>query len=373
MSRAYAVHILVVSLLLLGSGSTAAYASVTEVAEWTAASINSSCVSLKEDGRVYCLGGRSATSLTRYVSLFDATTNRPGFFADTFPIAQYANGCATDSQNNQIYCFGGYQYDRVMGPVAQDTIFKINPSVEGRKRYQKLPQTLPAPTAGLSCVEVPEENKIYCFGGYVVDGGKGTAKKLSLIKNEGGQAFANYAFSFHLDTHKTEVITAKGNIAADDLSCVYASGKQKVYCFGGDQGSYKTFVKGGKVVNESLKAARATIFSFDPARKRFSTVRAELPGPLSALSCASSREGKIYCFGGTKELRFDGSGDLDSRQIIVFNPVRETVSISKDILPYPIAGHSCVESPLSGRTIYCFGGTLDRNGNSAVIEYSPNR
>jgi hypothetical protein len=372
MTHRYSAHLLLGCLLFFGLGSLPASADVEEVAEWHKASINSSCVTVKDEGRVYCFGGRTDRVVTKHVTLFDQATNRPGYFADLFPFGMHASACAADSLNNQIYCFGGYHHldPGGDGPVMQNTIFKIDPRRDGKKKYQQLSQTLPAPTAGLSCVEVPKERTIYCFGGHVT-GGMGRTKKLPLVTNEGGQTFANYAFSFHLDTRKTTVIPTTRNIAADDLACVYVSGVQKVYCFGGDRGSYKVSVRAGKTVKESLDAERDTIFSFDPARKRFAVVPARLPSALSVLSCAPGGDNKVYCFGGTRELRFGSTGDLNSKQIITFDPARETVSISTDELPYPMAGHSCVASPRNDGAIYCFGGTLLRPGDSSVLKYVP--
>lgn len=363
-------------LQALQSADTNARAEI--VSDWSRSSINSSCVGLESEGRIYCVGGRESTksSISDDVLLYDIATNRPGYFSDSFVTGLYANACASDSVAVVMYCFGGYTYPGHGSIEASDRVIKIDPTVDGWEKYETLDAQLPIATTGLACVEVPTEGKIYCFGGFLV-GDDDELDELSVVTNLGEQSFAQYAFSFDLETYEVVVHDTDKDIAADDLSCTYSGVTERVYCFGGDTGSFAVRDVGdGQYEKEAINLERDTIFSFNPSTERFSVLTETLPTPRAVHACVAHPNGLIYCFGGVGALVSVSQGDLTDNtlnEILVFDPKQERLEASFDRLPEPIGGHSCVLDPVGRESIYCFGGQDLRvdSATSHVVRFTP--
>lgn len=324
---------------------------VTRVSPWNPTQqINTSCVSSEKTGYIVCFGGRGKDTGSKNITLYDISTNRPGFYPETIPYT-YASSCATDSNKNLIYCFGGYALNTFGKFVPSNDIWTLE---LGKQNIESVNNSMELPfnVSGMSCVESVHNQTIYCFGGYISDS---EVDGVRTYKNYGGQLFSGGVVTLDLRTKKIGLIKGSTEIAGDDMACTYDRKGEKIYCFGGDVGSFRG-------------AETDKIFSFDPKTERITVLNTNLPMALAVSSCISHPNGMIYCLGGTsiKEL---GVSDNQNSDIYTFNPKSQKITTIKNALVKPLAGHSCALDPVTNDDIYCFGGSVETA--SGVYKFTP--
>ena len=158
--------------------------------------------------------------------------------------------------------------------------------------------------------------------------------------------------SSHSNYAKTieEVLTntknAKLPSGRHGLSCASGS-NNKIYCFGGYDGSRLDQIVVYDYFNDSLTIKSST-----------------LPSGRHGLSCASASNDRIYCFGG------DYAGELD--QIVEYDYYNDSLAIKSSKLPSGRNSLSCA-SDSNNKKIYCFGGYYSYYSNEyyldQVVEY----
>lgn len=317
--------------------------------------LNSSCVSLPGQLYINCYGGRGSGSVSENITIYDEEKNKIGYFPSEIP-SMYATACAPDTNENFIYCFGGYQMTKAGKWQVTDDIFIYNTRTKEKEAFSILDTKLPFKTAGMSCVESSVDELIYCFGGYLGNKYDLPADNVISVKNRGGQYFSGSVISFNPDTKEVKIIAGQKAFAGDDKSCAYSGSASKVYCFGGDKGN----LKGDTTDN---------IFSFDPRTKELEKLVVKMPKPLSVTSCVNQRLGVlIYCLGGTSTSK--KGTDVSNKEIFTFDPEKEVVEVLGLQLPNALAGHSCVSGNNENiESIFCFDGSVYTK--SGVFKFTP--
>jgi N-acetylneuraminic acid mutarotase len=200
--------------------------------------------------------------------------------------------------------------------------------------------TLPTRRAYLACAENSATHKIYCFGGYG-------------IISQGIVGFLDQIVEYDPATDTLTIKTATLPTGREGLACAENSATHKIYCFGGNDGTF---------LNQ--------IVEYDPATDTLTIKTATLPTGREGLACAeNSFTHRIYCFGG-----YDSTyGGSYVNEIVEYDPETDTL-IRKAYLPGR-AYLACAENSATHK-IYCFGGygiisqgivgLLDQ-----IVEYDP--
>ena len=284
-----------------------------------------SCVENTENHKIYCFGGLEGNIASGYyfdqIFEYDPDYDMVSERSSKINPARARHSCVESSLNHKIYCFGGINntgdYMREVLSYSQKKGKTDHVSeIDGRE--------------GLSCVESSVNQKIYCFGGYNGD-------YLDLIS----------IFDPSDNTTSNSGANLPNRVAY--LSCVESSLNYKIYCFGGYNGAY---------LNEIVK--------FDPEADSTSTI-ANFGSGKAYISCTeSSANHKIYCFGG-----YGSGGNING--IFEFDPTDNTINDNTEKvgeLPFKVSAMSCAEESKNGK-IYCFGGSTDTEQSDKIIEYIP--
>ena len=150
-------------------------------------------------------------------------------------------------------------------------------------------------------------------------------------------------------------------------SCVEDSISNKIYCFGGYSPSFSS-----------------AIYEFDASVNELKLKQSILPKGLGGLSCAESLSNhRIYCFGGFAGESTPGpltespygkeiyrNAFIMSNQIIEYDPSADKIEIKKSVLPGGRDDSSCVYSSKTQK-IYCFGGGNADSAFDQILEYEP--
>jgi VCBS repeat-containing protein len=125
------------------------------------------CAEDSSTHKIYCFGGYrwGGPPYFREIVEYNPATHEVATQSAMLPYpGREALGCAEDSLNHHIYCFGGYNHMVSINDEIDffDQIVKYDPagdtlSIEGLR--------LPTRRAFLPCVEDPATHLIYCFGG----------------------------------------------------------------------------------------------------------------------------------------------------------------------------------------------------------------
>ncbi len=120
------------------------------------------CVENSATHRIYCLGGMISQSVVFDEILeYDPATDTLTAMSEVLPQARSDLACAEDSSTHKIYCFGGYRWG---GPPYFREIVEYNPAT-----HEVATQSAMLPYPGreaLGCAEDSLNHHIYCFGGY---------------------------------------------------------------------------------------------------------------------------------------------------------------------------------------------------------------
>jgi hypothetical protein len=287
-----------------------------------------SCTENKDDEKIYCFAGYDGGSLKEIVQYVPVSNSLFGQDAE-LQDETYGLSCVQSSFDDRFYCLGGTgshgnritNYDWVNDGTSYETT------------------RLPTSRSFLSCAEGKDSAgnvKIYCFGG----NRSGTLlSEVQEFDPSVENAFTNNVANF--------------TTGRDGLSCVKSSYNEKIYCFGGYDGSNLS-----------------SIVEFDPSVSPPTlTLKANLPVEMKYHSCAegvdSAGSSKIYCFGGSKNSTIYNS-------IYWYDPATNGVSPAPvATLPSQRLGHSCATDSARNR-IYCFGGlknSLERLDE--IVEFNP--
>lgn len=307
-----------------------------------ASSATLTCAANSREQLIYCFGGQYGNNVEIYKSIeYKAAYSwYVNIFKTTSPDIErlYGHSCAENQNTNTIYCFGGFQRQQ-NNVVEFDRIIEYSPDMKTVPKIKAI--KLPTNRSGLACVWSSASNRFYCFGGYEVTKGRGSA--------------TNQIVEYTSES-KREMLAENEKIVVKQATlpkprywhaCAENSATHKIYCFGGktDDLSY------------------TKIIEYDPAKDTVALKNAELLGRDGAveLSCTEdSSTNKIYCFGGRALL-----AKLD--KIWEYDPSTDTMAIKKAKLPRTssraFASFSCVENSATHK-IYCFG-------EGQIMEYVP--
>jgi VCBS repeat-containing protein len=158
-------------IFCFGGGTSATsvleYDPVTDAFTTTTASLPSArnrlaCVENSATHRIYCLGGMISQAVVFDEILeYDPATDTLATMSETLPAARSSLSCAEDSSTHKIYCFGGYRWG---GPPYFREIVEYDPATH---EVATRSATLPYPgQEGLGCAEDSLNHHIYCFGGH---------------------------------------------------------------------------------------------------------------------------------------------------------------------------------------------------------------
>jgi len=154
-----------------GGGTSATsvveYNPVTDAFTTTTASLPSArnrlaCVENSTTHRIYCLGGMISQAVVFDDILeYDPSTDTLTTMSEVLPEARSDLACAEDSSTHKIYCFGGYRWS---GPPYFRAIVEYDPATHEVVTRSAM---LPYPgREGMGCAEDSLNHHIYCFGGY---------------------------------------------------------------------------------------------------------------------------------------------------------------------------------------------------------------
>ena len=154
-----------------GGGTSATsvleYDPVTDAFTTTTANLPSArnrlaCVENSATHRIYCLGGMISQAVVFDEILeYDPATDTLTTMTEALPQARSDLACAEDSSTHKIYCFGGYQW---RGPPYFRAIVGYDPATHEVATQSAM---LPYPgQEGLGCAEDSLNHHIYCFGGH---------------------------------------------------------------------------------------------------------------------------------------------------------------------------------------------------------------
>jgi N-acetylneuraminic acid mutarotase len=120
------------------------------------------CVENSATHRIYCLGGMiSQSGVFDDILEYDPATDTLSTLTEVLPQARSDLACAEDSSTHKIYCFGGYRWG---GPPYFREIVEYDPATH---TVASQSATLPYPgQEALGCAEDSLNHQIYCFGGY---------------------------------------------------------------------------------------------------------------------------------------------------------------------------------------------------------------
>ena len=119
-----------------------------------------SCAENSSTHKIYCFGGYDTASTNEIVE-YDPATDTIAVQSAVLPTARYAHYCVENSSTHKIYCFGGYRYSLPV-PVITDQIVEYNPAADAIVIKAAF---LPNHLYRMGCAKDSSNQNIYCFGG----------------------------------------------------------------------------------------------------------------------------------------------------------------------------------------------------------------
>lgn len=212
---------------------------------------------------------------------------------------------------------------------------------------------LERPVADQSCAADPAAGKIYCFGG----------------RTYGGPGYLDEIVVYNMKEDSLDVLEQHLPTPRSDLSCTYAPGTARIFCFGGyRQETICTHwdENGGCISAYSIIYRYNDIIEFDPADESLVMLPVSLPDIMDGMSSIwNSRTQSIFVLGGTSQIH---AGNSDA--ILEFDPVGRTLATRAAHLPSARFDHSCAADSQTGN-VYCFGGYGADGGLAEIVEFNP--
>lgn len=276
-------------------------------------------------GRIYYFGGSDGSAPLSQIVAYDPIAGSVRLMTATLPTACAGLACAHDPGTSRIYCFGGYVWG---SGTRLDQILAYDPSAD---TITLMSATLPTPRTDMACAYDPATDRIYCFGGQDAAG----------VELDG-------ILAYNTTSNMVTVMSATLPTGRHGLGSAYYPGTQRVYCFGGYDGS---------VLDE--------IIAYDPSGDTVLVMAATLPTPIHHMACAyDANSARILCLGG--------SGIGSRREISAYDPTSDMLAVMSATLPSAPGGLPGAYDPGTGR-IYCFGGAPGGPLLDEIVAYTSPR
>jgi len=331
--------------------------------------------------KAYIFGGLQADgSLLDSVLEYDLATNTVITLPDSLPVSMSMASAIYDPQSESAYIFGGQLLGYMLSSVLRFDVVQ-------QKVITTAATTLPVACSGTSVVHIPDQNKVYIFGG--------------LGQEELQTRLLSQIIEFDLRNHTAITLAAELPSERYGTAAVYVPSQATAYVLGGQQGPYAlpnivAFDVSHQTVTDKTVAVDARIGAsgvYVPASQEVylfgggSGAQATssilvyhmdgetadlLPAtlPISRTDTAAafvSVTNQAYVFGGLRP----GRPDRYFADIYRFDTATKAVITASAVLPTGRAGMSAVYVPPPTNKVYLFGGVGDSSCLDEILVYDP--